>query len=148
LFILLDLATPELARLDRDKANDIPWMDGGVFGSAWHKLQLRQAALAVGLLMSCGPSLLSLSLFCYVFPIHTPQKYLFGNSRLHFSDTSIVFETTGKEFKETKSFFTHRKMSLLVESMGHSPSKLSARRRVALTLTGAEDARQRHRPRA
>jgi hypothetical protein len=35
LFILLDLATPELARLDRDKANDIPWLDGGVFGSAW-----------------------------------------------------------------------------------------------------------------
>jgi hypothetical protein len=82
-------------------------MDGGVFGSAWLKLQLRQAALAVELLMSCGPSLLSLSLFCYVFPIHTPQKHLFGNSRLHFSDTSIVFETTGKEIEKKPEVSSH-----------------------------------------
>jgi hypothetical protein len=63
LFILLISATAELARLDRDKANNIPRMHGGAFGSAWIKLQLRQAALAVRLLASFGPSLLSLSLF-------------------------------------------------------------------------------------
>jgi hypothetical protein len=67
LFILLISATAELARLDRDKANNIPRMHGGAFGSAWIKLQLRQAALAVRLLASFGPSLLSLSLFSYEF---------------------------------------------------------------------------------
>jgi hypothetical protein len=61
------------SRLDRDEANNIPRMHGGAFGSAWLKLQLREAALAVRLLASFGPSLLSLSLLSYcVFAIHTP----------------------------------------------------------------------------
>jgi hypothetical protein len=51
-------------------------MHGGAFGSAWLKLQLSEAALAVRLLVSSAPSLLSLSLFSYGFAIHTPLKYL------------------------------------------------------------------------
>jgi hypothetical protein len=70
---LLILATSGFPRLDCDEANNIPRMYGGAFGSAWLKLQLREAALAVRLLVSFGPSLLSLSLFSYVFPINTPQ---------------------------------------------------------------------------
>jgi hypothetical protein len=50
-------------------------MYGGAFGSAWLKLQLREAALAVRLLASFGPSLLSVFLFSLSFPIHSPVKY-------------------------------------------------------------------------
>jgi hypothetical protein len=77
LFILLILATSGLARLDRDKANNIPRMHGGAFGPAWLKLQLREAALAVRLLLSCGPSLLSLSCSLICFAIHTPRCGIF-----------------------------------------------------------------------
>jgi hypothetical protein len=82
-------------------------MYGNAFGSAWLKLQLGEAALAVRLLVSFGPSLLSLSLFSYVFSISTPQKYLFCYFKLHFSDKSIVFRNDAKSFYETKSFSTH-----------------------------------------
>jgi hypothetical protein len=59
---------------------------------AWLKLQLKEAALAVRLLVSPAPSLLSLSLFCYAFAIHTPWKYLLRSDfRLHFSDKSNHF---------------------------------------------------------
>jgi hypothetical protein len=86
-------------------------MRGGSFGSAWLKLQLREAALAVRLLVSFGPSLLSLSLFSYVFPINTPQKYLFCDSMLHFIDKSIGFRNDAKSFCETKGFSTHSRRS-------------------------------------
>jgi hypothetical protein len=40
-------------------------MHGGAFGSAWFKLQLKEATLAVRLLLPFGPSLPSVSLLCY-----------------------------------------------------------------------------------
>jgi hypothetical protein len=78
LFIFTGISDTRTVRLDCDKATNLPRMDGGVFGSAWLELQLRQAALAVGLLMSCGPSLLSLSLFCYMPSNPHPMKVLIG----------------------------------------------------------------------
>jgi hypothetical protein len=78
LFILTGFSDVGTVRLDCDKATNIPRMDGGVFGSAWLKLQQSEAALAVRLLVSCGPSLLSLSLFCYIFSNLHPMKVLIG----------------------------------------------------------------------
>jgi hypothetical protein len=109
--ILLDFSdTQELARLDHDKAKNIALMCAAACSVLLgFKLQLGEAALAVRLLVSFGPSLLSLSLFSYVFPINTPQKYLFCDSMLHFNDKSIVFRTDAKSFCKTRSFSTHRR---------------------------------------
>jgi hypothetical protein len=75
-------------------------MHGNALGIAWLKLQLREAALAVSLLVSPTPSLLSLSLFSYVFAIYTPPKstYLSPDLMLHFSNKSIVFKNDGRKF--------------------------------------------------
>ena len=79
-------------------------MCGGAFVLLGFKLQLGEAALAVRLLVSFGPSLLSLSLFSYVFPINTPQKYLFRYLMVHFKGKSIAFRNSANRFYETKSF--------------------------------------------
>jgi hypothetical protein len=63
------------SRLDRDEANNIPRMHGGAFGSAWLKLQLREAALAVRLLLSSAQACCRFPC-SLMFAIHTPIKVL------------------------------------------------------------------------
>jgi hypothetical protein len=66
-------------------------MYGGSFGSAWLKLQLREAALAVRLLLSSAPSLLSRSLLSYVCDLHPHQSTSFKvDFRLRFGASQSV----------------------------------------------------------
>jgi hypothetical protein len=76
LFILLILVTSGFARLDRDKANNIPRIPGGAFGSAWLTLQLQGAALAVRLLSvpSTKPAVAFLFSYLFLNP-HFPLWY-------------------------------------------------------------------------
>jgi hypothetical protein len=86
-----DFSDIKFARLDRDGRTTFHGCTAGSVLLGF-TLQLKEAALALRLLLCPAPSVLSVfPLSCCIFAIHTPlEVFLCGNSTLHFCISQFV----------------------------------------------------------